>query len=313
MKRDTINYLAVGAFVLAMLLLLMASLYRITGRTASTEPYYVLYRDISGIHNGSKVSFGGFQVGQVDEIKPLRENNGIRFQVTLAVQKGWEIPADSVARIVMPGILAEKQIDILPGASAEVIAAGGEVRGTSGGDILEVMTSLAQEIEDLSENNIKPLIKTFSGQLTTIGGTLTVSLPKLTDNLNELIVRLNDTAAQLSAMMSGENRMYFNNVVRNADTITNNLAQLTADFSQASSQVDGVLQGLNRIITENDEDVNQAAADLSASLRTVAQHVNTIVYNLESTARNMNEFSREIRENPGLILRGTAAEGKEEK
>ncbi len=313
MKRDTMNYLAVGGFALAMLLLLLASLYRITGRTADTEDYYVLYRDISGIHNGSKVTFGGFQVGQVDDIKPLRENDGIRFQVTLAVKKGWEIPADSLVRIVMPGILSEKQIDIQPGTSAEIIAAGGELRGSSGGDILEVMTSLAHEIKDLSENNIKPLVKTFSGQLSTIGGGLTESLPKLTNNLNELIVRLNDTAAQLSAMMSGENRTYFNNVVRNADTITTNLAQLTADFNKTSSQVEGVLQGLNRIITENDEDVNQAAADLSASLRTVAQHVNAIVYNLESTARNMNEFSREIRENPGLILRGTAAEGKEEK
>lgn len=313
MKRDTINYLAVGGFVLAMLLLLLASLYRITGRTANTEEYYVLYRDISGIHNGSKVSFGGFQVGQVDDIKPLRDNGVVRFQVKIAVKKGWEIPADSLARIVMPGILSEKQIDILPGTSAEIIAAGGELRGSSGGDILEAVASLAQEIEDLSENDIKPLVKTLSGQLTTIGGGLTESLPKMTNNLNELVVRLNDTASQLSTMMSGENKMYFNNVVRNADTITSNLAQLTADFNKTSSQVDGVLQGLNRIITENDDDVNQAASDLSAALRTVAQHVNAIVYNLESTARNMNEFSREIRENPGLILRGTTAEAKEEK
>jgi phospholipid/cholesterol/gamma-HCH transport system substrate-binding protein len=66
------------------------------------------------------------------------------------------------------------------------------------------------------------------------------------------------------------------------------------------------------MVSENDEEVNQAVSDLRSSLRTVAQHVGTIVYNLESTARNMNEFSREIRENPGLILRGSAAEKQEE-
>jgi phospholipid/cholesterol/gamma-HCH transport system substrate-binding protein len=312
MKRDTINYLAVGGFVLAMLFLLMAALFRITGRTADTEPYYVLYREISGIHSGSKVTFAGFQVGQVKEIKPHRENGEILFRVKLAVKDGWEIPADSIARIVMPGVLSEKQIDILPGAGSEILAPGGMIRGSAGGDLLAVMTSLAHEIKDLSENNIKPLVKTFSQQLITIGESLTVSLPKLTDNLNFLIVRLNDTAAQLSAMMSDENRSHLNSVIRNADTVSTNLARLTADFNEASSQVDQILEGLSRMVSENDEEVNQAVSDLRSSLRTVAQHVGTIVYNLESTARNMNEFSREIRENPGLILRGSAAEKQEE-
>jgi len=36
----------------------------------------------------------------------------------------------------------------------------------------------------------------------------------------------------------------------------------------------------------------------------VSRNIDSITYNLEGTSRNMSEFSREIRENPGLLLGG---------
>jgi phospholipid/cholesterol/gamma-HCH transport system substrate-binding protein len=39
----------------------------------------------------------------------------------------------------------------------------------------------------------------------------------------------------------------------------------------------------------------------------VALRADAIAHNLEATTRNMNEFSQQIRENPGLIIRGRSA------
>jgi phospholipid/cholesterol/gamma-HCH transport system substrate-binding protein len=37
----------------------------------------------------------------------------------------------------------------------------------------------------------------------------------------------------------------------------------------------------------------------------VARNIDSVTYNLESTSRNFNEFSRQLRENPGVLIGGT--------
>jgi phospholipid/cholesterol/gamma-HCH transport system substrate-binding protein len=40
-------------------------------------------------------------------------------------------------------------------------------------------------------------------------------------------------------------------------------------------------------------------------METLSRHIDTIAQNMEGTSRNMYEFSRHIRQNPGLLLGGT--------
>jgi phospholipid/cholesterol/gamma-HCH transport system substrate-binding protein len=43
----------------------------------------------------------------------------------------------------------------------------------------------------------------------------------------------------------------------------------------------------------------------------VAQHIDAVAQNLEGTSRNMAEFSRRLKANPGLLLRGGRPETDE--
>lgn len=72
MKKENINYLAVGSFVLTMLAVLLITLFKITGQDFKGDPYYVRYTNITGIDEGSVVTFGGYSVGNVEEVIPER-------------------------------------------------------------------------------------------------------------------------------------------------------------------------------------------------------------------------------------------------
>jgi len=50
MKKDHINYFAVGSFMLAMFALLIGSLMYISGQGDATDTYHVSYTNIAGIH-----------------------------------------------------------------------------------------------------------------------------------------------------------------------------------------------------------------------------------------------------------------------
>jgi phospholipid/cholesterol/gamma-HCH transport system substrate-binding protein len=58
------------------------------------------------------------------------------------------------------------------------------------------------------------------------------------------------------------------------------------------------------MINRNSKNVDKSTADLEYILRAVSQNIDAITNNLEGTTRNMNEFSRLIRQNPGLLISG---------
>jgi len=315
MKRDTVNYLMVGGFVLCMFLLLLVALYRITGRSANSDSYVAYYHNVSGIHEGSKVCFGGYQIGQVESIGPDRLDTGLRFKVVMAVRHGWQIPSDSVARIIMPAVLSDKQLDIRPGSSAELLHPGAVIGSAEGSNIMETMGDLAYEMRDLSEKSLRPLIATFSHHLDAMGKNFNATLPELADNTNHLLLTLNDSVGRFNALFDGENQGHLDSMIANGDTIAANLVAVTGDFRQASEQLSQLLADSHALVSENNGDVRQAVVDLRNTLATMAQHMDAIVYNLEGTTRNMHEFSREIRENPGRLLRNqpppVGAEGEQ--
>lgn len=312
MKQDNINYLLVGCFVLSMAILLMVFLFRITGRGASTEPYYAYYDDISGIYEGSKVTFGGYQVGRVDKIFPSKKEGEVLFGAELAVKKGWEIPSDSVAKIVMPAMLSDKQINIEAGTSEKTLVPGETIKSQKSVNIMAALNDVAFDLKELTDTSIKPLIQSFETLVGTIGEDLNTNLPHVTENVNRLLDSLNHSADQLAAVFKEENKESFEEVFTNIEKITKNLADASDDFSTAGQQVELVLKDVHNVIGENNPDIRHSIIEFRNSLDTVSQHINSIVYNLEGTSRNMNEFSREIRENPGLLLGGAAPKAKKE-
>ena len=71
MKRENINYLAVGLFVIVIMSAFFVVVYKITGRTGPTDHYFVTYDNVTGIKYGTPVSYEGYQVGQVELIEPV--------------------------------------------------------------------------------------------------------------------------------------------------------------------------------------------------------------------------------------------------
>ena len=70
MKRDNMNYVLVGAVVVAAFVLLIATLVMITGRSGATTAYYTHYRNVAGLRVGAPVFYQGYRIGDVGRIQP---------------------------------------------------------------------------------------------------------------------------------------------------------------------------------------------------------------------------------------------------
>ncbi|MDH5523916.1 MAG: MlaD family protein [Desulfobulbaceae bacterium] len=308
MKRDTVNYTVVGFFILSMFVLLLVSLYKITGRDAGSVFYYVQYRQIKGIIPGSTVTYGGYQVGRVNRIAPVRTEQETFYRLELAIQEGWPIPKDSKAYIVMPALLSDRQIDIKGGVSREFLPGGALITGGTEADFMEAMKEVAAEINDLSEQTIKPLLAGIQTPLEHVGANLESNIPLLTANLNKLLVNLNDSAEKLNRLMDDQNQAHLAKVFKNADTITTGFAGVADNLGDLQAKMNILLDNSNQVVVDNKDDLREGVIEMRQSMELISQRLNAILYHLESTGRNMNELSRSLREDPGLLIQGVIAD-----
>jgi phospholipid/cholesterol/gamma-HCH transport system substrate-binding protein len=303
MRRDTINYLVVGTFVLGIFILFMVVLYQITGRTGPTENYYVSYGRVEGIEKGRPVLYEGYPVGQVDAVEPIREGAGIRFRVTLAVKKDWKIPADSVAVVTKSGLLASVAINIEAGKSMTSLAPESVIQGEEAADLFSTINDVAADLRALSRDSLRPLLDNLNSKVDLLGGDLHGIMqdslrPILDEQVKVILRKVDKTTDQLNVLLGDRNVEHVNEILANLNSSSDNLRQLLADLQTTRATLDRALTNIDGVVDENDEDIRR-------TVYTISQHIEAVSHNLEASSRNMNEFSRQIRENPGLLLRNS--------
>lgn len=322
MKSTRVSYVIVGGFVLAAIVGLVVAVALLTGRTGATDTYNTIYRNVTGVQFGTRVMFEGFPIGQVETVTPVQEDGRVAFRVDMSVIEGWKIPSDSVAAITSSGLLAAVTIEIQAGKSAEMLKPGSRIQGKGAANIMAAVSNIANELTDLTENNVKPLLDNLNKTVLTFGNLIDTEgagllrdvrqltdeisgqVPEIVDNLNKFSVKLNSSADRLNSILATKNIERIDSVFANLDESTKNMTKLTQDFERTRGEADKFLKHLDALLQDNRLDIDRSVVELRYSVESVSRHIDAINQNLEGAARNMYEFSRQIRQNPGLLLGG---------
>ena len=276
MKKENTNYFMVGVFVLVGFIILLVMLYQITGGQSDSDEYYVEFNNVTGIKDGIVVTYGGYAIGAVKGVEPVFNTSKTVYKLTLSVKSDWKIPDDSTAQIVMPAIISDKQIEITQGNSKQYLSPGDTLKSAEAVDIMELVDSIAFELNEF--------------------------IPQSTKNINNLIEKLNYSADKVSLLLSDSNVQHLNNLFKHADSTGKSLSELTAGFTRINNQLDSILTRTDLILNDNSEDIRYTVIELKRSIDVISGRIESVMYNLDSTSQNMNEFSRELRNNPGVIL-----------
>jgi phospholipid/cholesterol/gamma-HCH transport system substrate-binding protein len=94
----------------------------------------------------------------VEKIAPIEDQGRVKFRVDLSIAKGWKVPVDSRAEIVSSGLLAAVTINLRAGDKLELLRPGARIESAEAANILASVSSLAQEVRQLTETDIKPMI-----------------------------------------------------------------------------------------------------------------------------------------------------------
>jgi len=326
LRSNKINYLVVGSFVIMMLVGVVVTVAWLSGRTGPTDSYYAVYTNVTGVKFGTQVLYEGYPIGQVTQVTPEPTDGRMLFRVDFDIQKGWQVPDDSVVQIGASSLLAAVSLNISAGRSPAPLEPGARLTAEESANLFDVLANVATDIALLAEEDIKPLI----GQLTRGGSILSDILeedgqiivsrlkvlvddladraPNIVDqvevfagDLERLGVNLNRSAEEMNAILTPETRDAVLGVVDHLDRAAAQIDNLMIESNVLVGSANDLMQG-------NKDDINAMTDDLQHSAETLARHIDSINHHLDGAARNMYEFSRQIRQNPGLLLGGTPPE-----
>jgi len=139
MNRKMVDLL-VGLFVLlgfAALVFLAVRAGNMSGSLALSDTYDTVARfdNIGGLKPRAAVRSAGVVVGRVTAIR--FDDKNYQAEVTLALDRRYEFPKDTFAKIMTSGLLGEQYIGLEPGGDPQMLKPGDRITLTQSAVVLE--------------------------------------------------------------------------------------------------------------------------------------------------------------------------------
>jgi phospholipid/cholesterol/gamma-HCH transport system substrate-binding protein len=249
-----------------------------------------------------KALYQGYRIGQIEAITPEQNAGKTRFRVDFSVNRGWQIPKDSIAAMISSGLLSDVFIGISEGPGPELLNPGAELIGRESADIFAAVGALAGEITELTQNKISPLIEKVGNSVDVISGKLESGGPMLVDDAVRLIKQLNRGADSVNELLGVRNRGNVEALLASSADAAGDAKKLAHELLSTRTQLSELLNKLDTTLSTTAPDLQASMDDLRTTLATLAQRVDAITYNLESASRHFDEFGREIRKQPNRLL-----------
>lgn len=151
----------------------------------------------------------------------------------------------------------------------------------------KISTSATGQIENIG-NNTNLLVTDTRKQINTVGDHTDQMIVQTTRDIGQITASINQTLGRINQVVYSAP---FDSLIVNANNISKKLA--AADLVQLVKDLDIAVSKTSSLIANTDRTVTRGRTDLLQTLE-----------DLRETAENLNDFSKQISENPSVLLRG---------
>jgi phospholipid/cholesterol/gamma-HCH transport system substrate-binding protein len=305
------HYVAVGAFVLAVIFLAFVAVLWI-GRTEfaeETKRYYIFFRgSVAGLNKGSQVQYNGIPVGRVVDIR-VDPDNLEQIQVTVEIDTSIvDIKADAEAFLETNILNGISTVQIRGGTqqAAELVPRPGRKYATikAGRSTLEeVKASLPELVADLktAAHRLNDLLdeenrQAVSDTLRNIRS-ITGALVEPSKNVDEVVDNANKAVVELKSLLHEIEQSYVEK-----GGLKDQLSQTLGDADRLAKNLIDASRQLQQLIQEN-------RPGIRAFTQNTMSQVGDLVADLQRFVTGISRFAEEIERNPPAVLFGDRREG----
>ncbi|NUY79976.1 MCE family protein [Flavobacterium sp. MAH-1] len=259
----------------------------------SNKVFYVQYDNVEGLMQSAPVTINGMVVGKVTKIRlhPKTNKPVVEFQIT---NEEVEIAKSSQINLYEPGLIAGKQIQIIPNLTDTNFAVSGDT--LTGGSVPGLTALVGDKLSPITAKLDKVLLG-LDGTITSINNILD---KKSQENLKNTIAELNATMAQFHKASNSLNGILDNNKGK-IDNVVSNFEKVSSDFNKISSdlekaELDKAVESLKTTLTK----VDNLMAQIDSGKGTMGKLIkdDALYDNLAKTSRELELLLQDVRLNP---------------
>jgi len=267
---------------------------------SGSNKFYAIYKSVDGLSVSKPVLVNGFPIGRVSKMQLL--NNG-HTVVEFKVEKKYNVPANTLAKLVSTDLLGGKAIVFELGTSKELA----EDKDTLRADIQGSLAESLQPIQTKAEN----LITKLDSSLASINKILNPNFQKNVDrsftSIANSLQTLEGTTKKIDNLVASQTG-HINGILSNAEDVSSNLKTTTAGFNGVTTNLQkfsGDLASSN--IKQTLDNANKAVSDLQQTMSKINSnngslglllHNDSLYRNLESASKNLNLLFLDLKANP---------------
>jgi len=226
---------------------------------SGSNRFYAVYQSVDGLTVSKPVLVNGFQIGRISQMK-LR-NDG-RTVVELMVEQQYNVPSNTIAKLVSTDLLGSKAI-VFEYGNSNTFA---EDKDTLRADIQGSLAQSLQPIQMKAENLISKLDST-------LGSINKILNPNFQKNVDRSFLSIANSLQTLEGVtkkidtLIGTQTVHINGILSNAEV-------LSANLKTSSTDINGITSNFKKVSTEISEsnikqtldDANKAMADLQTAI-----------------------------------------------
>lgn len=249
--------------------------------------YYVLYKDVSGMHESNYIYLNGMKVGYVKDIKAL-DKRAENFLVTISISSKVNVTDDSKIVLYSADVLGSKALRLELGQGTVL-----HKRDTITGEIeLGMLDKLGSAISPMADN----LDSILSATKSLLNQQNRDNIQQTLANLESTSNKLNHISQQFDGLIGSE-KSRIKNIIANTESITTNLKNNNESLSNIISRIDQITD------TVAQANIGSTLSETTATIERLNKVLGVIengkgnlglLLNDEGLYRNLNESAKKL-------------------
>jgi len=312
--------LKVGAFVIASLLIFLATFAYVDQLSGVRIPYKTYFKQTAGVDPGSPVRFGGMKVGAITGIRPWREDP-TKIEVLLEVRGEVPVNADSIATLTSLSPLGDKYLEISTGTNKSLrIPPGATIPSTepvSFDDLAkrasELIPTVQFTLQDIQKNMdsltsnaqvVLANVQSMTGPQNQRNFTLLLAdarglLDKESPQIDRVLQNLERASSQASGALDQASGA-LNEIQTAARTANDTFANANRTIDQIRDPLQTDLAEMQRTMT----DARRLIADLKAVVSANRYNIDDTLENFRAASENLRDLTASVKQRPWSLIRG---------
>lgn len=254
----------------------------------STNSYYAIFENVSGLYVSSPIYVEGFQVGLINDVD-VHSHNPMRFIVKMNFDNGFHVKKGSHVEF-STDVFGSSIVNVIMPERADFLQPGDTILGYQQKGLMDGAASLMPTVDKIALR--------FDSVLTTLNAILADPALKTTiKGVDQTVAELHASSKQMNVLMAS--------LKNDMAQISSNLAKVSTDLSQFSGELKEVdIAQTMKTIDATIRNLEELTHKVNSTDNTLGALVNdrSLHDSLSATLATTTQLLEEIKRNPEKYL-----------